>query len=46
MTYHFFCKYFKPRIAGWLTALWFTMLFMLMFILSSSDEDLFLYMDF
>lgn len=46
MTYRFLCKYFKPRVAGWITAFWFAVLIMAMYMLSSSEEDIFLYIDF
>lgn len=46
MTYRFLCKYVKPRIAAWLTAVWFAVLLILMLVLSSNEENPFLYMDF
>lgn len=46
MTYYFLCKFFNKRFAAWITALWFAILFMIMFALSSFDEQAFMYMDF
>jgi hypothetical protein len=46
MTYYFFCKYFKASVAAWLTALWFAVLFMIMFILSAYSERPFVYLNF
>jgi hypothetical protein len=46
MTYHFFCKLFKPKIAAWITALWFALLFLIVFALSGYQETPFMYLDF
>ena len=46
MTYRFFCRFFKPRMAAWLTVTWFALLLVAIFALSSYAEDEFIYINF
>lgn len=46
MTYHFLCGFFKPKIAAWLTAIWFGLLLVTIFIFSVYGEDAFVYKNF
>jgi hypothetical protein len=46
MTYNFLCKFFHKKTAAWITAIWFAVLFMIMFALSSYNEQAFIYLDF
>ena len=46
MTYQFFCKYVNPKLAVWLTALWFGILLVAIFVFSAFGEDVFVYKNF
>jgi hypothetical protein len=46
MTYKFLCRYFKPRVAAWLTVTWFALLLIVMFALSVFSEESFIYINF
>jgi len=46
MTYSFFLRFFSPRAAAWMTAVWLSGLFMVMVMLASFDEPVFIYLDF
>ena len=46
MTYHFFMKIFGRKAAAWITALWFALLLVIMWMLSSYEEGPFMYLNF
>jgi len=46
MTYQFLCRYFKPKVAAWLTAIWFAILLIAIIVLSVFDEETFIYKNF
>ena len=46
MTYRFFCRYFRPGVAAWITAFWFALLLIATFVFSAYGEDAFIYLNF
>jgi hypothetical protein len=46
MTYRFFSRFFTPRTAACITALWFALLCLIMLVLSGYGESPFMYLDF
>lgn len=46
MTYRFFCRYFRPWVAALITALWFALLLVIIFIFSGYSEGAFVYINF
>ena len=46
MTYNFLCRFFKPKIAAWLTAIWFGLILVAIFILSAYSGKFIIYQKF
>jgi hypothetical protein len=46
MTYRFFCRFFRPKVSAWLTAIWFALLLIATFAFSSYREEAFAYINF
>jgi hypothetical protein len=46
MTYQFFCRFFRPKVAVWISTVWFALLLIAIFALSAYREEAFIYINF